>query len=173
MLCARDGMSTLEDLILIAEDFPPSFHGVHDYAIARSPVTPRTVYLHIRGRHNRLWYSTSWRVADGEFLNFSFLIDTGAPKDLYLCDAAVDALERHGLLKVDEDMSFQYVLLFGRKVLVEPTPAPHRPANIMGLKLLKRFGLELMDAEPHFAFKHLGPVLTADRTEHEPAVASK
>ena len=87
----------------------------------------------------------------------SFLLDTGAPKHLYLCDEAMNALEAAGLTAEDEDTDIRYTKLFGRNCVIELTPAIHQPADIIGLKVLKRLGLE-----PHFSFSNPFPYFCAD-----------
>lgn len=73
----------------------------------------------------------------------TFVLDTGAPKQLYLCQAALNKLEDLGMIRMmntDEDMDAQWVQLFGRKCGVERTPPGHDPANIIGLRMLTRMG---------------------------------
>ena len=153
-----------EDLLLVAEDFPLDFkQGRHpdDYTTTVAPMERKHIFHHIRGRHNRLWTRMSWKLIDGAFMPISFLLDTGAPKHMYLSKEALDVLERHGMVYVDEDMDLQYVKMFGRRIPVDPTPEMHQPANLIGLKLLKRFGLRLFDDEPHFDFSDMPPCLEA------------
>lgn len=156
--------SVPEDLLLVAEDFPLDFkNGCHpeDYVPTDAPMTREHLYHHNRGRHNRLWTRMSWQLPGcSKFMPMSFLVDTGAPKHMYLSHAALEALEKHGMVYVDEDMDLQYVKLFGRKIPVDPTPEMRRPANIIGLKLLKRFGLRLHEEEPHFEFDTMPPFMT-------------
>ncbi|KAG2453914.1 hypothetical protein HYH02_002117 [Chlamydomonas schloesseri] len=59
----------------------------------------------------------------------------------------------------DADLDLQYTTLFGRKCPVEPTPDAHQPANIIGLKLLMRFGLKLYNEHPYFSFNSDIPYL--------------
>ena len=153
-----------EQVVLCPQDFPLDYvNGQHpeDYLITDAPITPQYIYHHIRGRHNRLWLRVSWQLRSGKFTTMSFLLDTGAPKHLYLCDDALKAVEEDGQVVEDGDMDLQYVKLFGRNCPVESTPKAHTPANIIGLKLLKRLGLELFDDEPHFHFKQNVPYFTA------------
>ncbi|KAG2442083.1 hypothetical protein HYH02_009873 [Chlamydomonas schloesseri] len=78
----------------------------------------------------------------------SFLLHTGAPRHMYLSAEALKALEKAGLMVEDTDLDLDDTTLFGRKCPVEPTPAEHQPANIIGLKLLVRFGLQLHSEHP-------------------------
>ena len=151
-------MTTVPELV--AEDFPQDFkNGCHpdDYTTTIAPMSREHIY-----HHNRLWTRMSWQLPScKKFMPMSFLVDTGAPKHMYLSHAALEALEKHGMVYVDEDMDLQYVKLFGRNIPVDPTPeSSQRPANIIGLKLLKRFGLRLYEDCPHFKFETMSPYLT-------------
>ncbi|KAG2423843.1 hypothetical protein HXX76_015003 [Chlamydomonas incerta] len=150
------GLTEREQVALCAEDYPLDFiNGQHpgDYVETGAPIEPKCIYHHVYGKFNRLWYRVSWKLSDGKYTTMSFLLDTGAPKHLYLSSESRKILVEAGLLNEDSDMDLVYVKLFGRDCPVEPTPGVHAPANIIGLKLLKRFGLELFEGEPHFGFK--------------------
>lgn len=151
-----NAVATDLDIALCAEDYPTNFIcGCHpgDYVVADAPIVAEHVYHHARGRHNRLWFRVSWSVGGDNFLPMSFLLDTGEPKHMYLSHQAMCALEKHRLICIDDDMDIQYVKLAGRKCPVELTPSMHAPANLIGLKLLKRLGLRLWDDHPHFTFE--------------------
>ncbi|PNH02249.1 hypothetical protein TSOC_011774 [Tetrabaena socialis] len=144
-----------EQVVLCARDFPLDFsngHHPNDYTETDTPIAPECIFHHIRGKFNRLWWRASWKLCDGKFTTMSFLLDTGAPKHLYLCSQALNILEEAGQMVEDGDMDLLYTRLFGRKCPVEPTPCAHQPANIIGMKLLKRFGLTLYEQPPHFSF---------------------
>jgi hypothetical protein len=144
------------DFVLCSHDFPLDYkEGQHpdDYVEADQPIVPQCIFHHIRGVHNRLWWRVSLKLSNGKFIPISFLLDTGAPKHLYLSEKAMAVLEDDKQLKEDADLDLQYVKIFGRKCSVDVTPNAHQPANIIGLKLLKRLGLELYEDEPHFSFK--------------------
>ncbi|PNW84030.1 hypothetical protein CHLRE_04g218350v5 [Chlamydomonas reinhardtii] len=126
-----------------------------------APIVPEFTFHHIRGKFNRLWWRVSWKLRTGKFITMSFLLDTGAPKHMYLCDKALRALEKDGQMAEDADLDIQYTTLLGRKCPVEP-PAVHQPAaNIIGLKLLMRFGLRLYNEHPFFSFSSDIPYLDA------------
>lgn len=154
------------DIALCAEDYPTDFVcGRHpaDYIVSNAPISPAHIYHHARGRHNRLWFRVSWfRPQDQNYVAMSFLLDTGAPKHMNLSHEAMCTLEDSGLVCVDDDMDIQYVKLAGRKCPVELTPAMHAPANLIGLKLLKRLGLRLWEDHPHFSFETDVRVFGAD-----------
>ena len=159
----KDSRSTLmggyesleaQQLLLIADDFPwrQQTDNPSDYIKCSTPITPEFIFHHVRGKNNRLWMRASWKLADDEFVPMSFLLDTGAPKHFYLSERAMRTLEDAGLAIEDTDTDIQFVYAFGRKCPVELTPSAHAPANILGLKMLKRLGLQLFDEEPHFSF---------------------
>eukprot|EP00198_Chlamydomonas_reinhardtii_P002817 XP_001692153.1 predicted protein [Chlamydomonas reinhardtii] len=132
-----------------------------DYIEMDAPIVPEFTFHHIRGKFNRLWWRVSWKLRTGKFITMSFLLDTGAPKHMYLCDKALRALEKDGQMAEDADLDIQYTTLLGRKCPVEP-PAVHQPAaNIIGLKLLMRFGLRLYNEHPFFSFSSDIPYLDA------------
>ena len=177
VLCAVPQMPATNDarcdeIVLCAEDYPESFvNGSHpeDHAVCNKPIEPQHLYHHVRGRHNRLWLRVSWQTPDGNsYVNLSFMLDTGAPKHMYLSEPTMRVVEALGLVHVDEDVDIQYVRLFGRKCSVDPTPRAHAPANIIGLKLLKQLGLTLMPGPPHFCFANnltfFSPEATAGAT---------
>lgn len=99
-----------------------------------------------------MWLRASWELSCGRFTAMSFFADTEAPKHFYLSDKAHALLEGARLTMVDEDLDAQYVKVFGRKCVIEETPEGRRPANIIGLAMLKRMGLQLHPDEPHFSF---------------------
>ncbi len=149
--CVR-GYESLEAKQLMAEDFPwrRQDDNPSDYIKSSTPITPEFIFHHVRGKHNRLWMRASWKLASGEFVPISFLLDTGAPKHLYLSERAMSILEEAGLIVEEYDTDVQFVHVFGRKCSVEPSV--HAPANALGLKMLKRLGLQLFEEEPHFSF---------------------
>jgi U3 small nucleolar RNA-associated protein 25 len=71
----------------------------------------------------------AWSIGDGKYIAMSFLLDTGAPKHMYLSDRAMCALEKSGLVCIDDDMGIQYIKLAGQKCPVELMPAMHAPCN--------------------------------------------
>ena len=74
------------------------------------------------------------------------MADTGAPSSLYLNGKTKEFLRTQGRLQLDEAGENYYVQISdGRKFAVLDTPACHRPANIMGLPLLKKLGFCLLE----------------------------
>lgn len=158
---------TTEKVALCTDDFPWRSKTSHplDFLESPEPMEPELIFHHVRGRHNRLWLRVSWQLGENKFMPMSFLLDTGAPKHFYMCNQAMTALEAAGLTGVDEDTDVEWTTIFGRKCLVELTPEQHQPANIIGLKMLKRLGLQLFEEEPHFAFSVPFKFFTANKTQ--------
>jgi hypothetical protein len=90
-------------------------------------------------------------LAEDIFTIMTFVLDTGAPK-MYISQLAKPLLCAYTILGADEELGIEYVRFFGRKYRVENTPEGHAPANILGVKLLCRWGLTLHD-EPTFGFE--------------------
>jgi hypothetical protein len=167
-ILANDPSSVIQDFVLLyPSDFPLNFQdGVHpgDYMESDAPIEPECIYHHVRGKHKRLWFRVSWRLKSGKFVPISFLLDTGAPKHLYLTQQVLKILEDDGTATVNEDMCAQCVKLYGRNCIVEESPTQHQ-ANVMGLNLLKRFKLQLFDEEPHFSLNLPAPFFMSDKPE--------
>ena len=145
----------VEQMLLCAEDFPPdyvNFAHPQDYHVSSQPIEPECIFNHRQGTHNRLLWRVSWDIGNRKFMPMTFVLDTGAPKQMYLSQTALSKLEELGLLKTDEDTEARWVQLFGRKCGVERTPHGHDPANIIGLRMLMRLGLQLSDSVPFFKF---------------------
>lgn len=145
----------VKQMLLCAEDFPPNyvnFAHPQDYHVSSQPIEPEHIFSHRQGTHNRLLWRVSWDIGDGKFMPMTFMLDTGAPKQLYLSQPALSKLEEIGLLKIDEDTDACWVQLFGRKCGVERTPHGRDPANIIGLRMLLRLGLQLSESVPFFNF---------------------
>mmetsp|Transcript_15908 Transcript_15908/g.39610 ORF Transcript_15908/g.39610 Transcript_15908/m.39610 type:complete len:178 (-) Transcript_15908:254-787(-) len=156
-----------EQMMICGEDYINCAHPT-DMIESASPIEPEYIYNHRHGRHNRLLWRVSWRVEEGKYVPMTFVIDTGAPKMLYLSKKAMDVLESYKgqevdaegnarvsdkVIKWDEDLCQQWVTLYGRKCAVERTPSCHEPANIIGLKLIMRLGMSVSDSQPFFSFQ--------------------
>ena len=143
-------------------DFPASFvHMAHplDYVVSRDPILPEYIYHH-KGRHRRLIFRVSWKTQDSTFIPMSFVCDTGAPYFLYLSDQARDAMGKAGIIKEDEKGD-EFVTIKtdnaeGEATAfvagIEDTPDSHKPANLIGLSLLLKLGLQLKSST--FTFTH-------------------
>lgn len=151
MSILMSGMS-VEEVALCSDDFPWRSMSSHtdDYQETATPMEPELIFHHVRGKNNRLWLRISWELGPNKFVPMSFLLDTGAPRHFYMSEEAISTLEAADLTGIDDDTDVEWTTVFGRKALIELTP--HQPANIIGLKMLKRLGLQLFEDEPHFAF---------------------
>ncbi|KAG2482518.1 hypothetical protein HYH03_018563 [Edaphochlamys debaryana] len=161
------GVSETDQVVaLCAEDYPRHFvSGQHpkDCVVTKVLDTkPEFIFHHVRGKNNRLWFRAAWKLPSDEFTTMSFLLDTGAPKHLYLSEKCLQVLEKAGVVQVNEDFNIMFVVIFGRKCPVERTPSPHSQANIMGLKLLMLLGLQLSEEEPYFSFTKKFDFITAE-----------
>lgn len=134
------------DLLLTDADFPSTFKDFahpDDYQLHSDPIEPQCIFHQYPGGHNRLIYRTSIYIGPGRYTTLSFVCDTGAPKHLYLSPRAVDTLQRYKLLRIDSETDISWVYVKNKKVPVDVTPPKHSPANIIGLKLLCKLGLQL------------------------------
>ena len=153
---------------LCNDDFPWRSKGSHpeDFIESTEPIEPQFIFHQVSGRNNRLWLRISWQLGEKKFMPMSFLLDTvGAPRHFYLSKPALSALEADGLTGVDEDTDAEWTTIFGRKCSVEPTPERHQPANVIGLKMLERLGLQLFEDEPHYAFSTPFKFFTANKIQ--------
>ena len=149
-----------EDFLLTNADFPSNFVDFahpQDYIASSEPVNER-IYHSTFGHHHRLLWRVSWKLG-GAFYPFTFVLDTGSPKFLYLGKPGMDLLHSLGAAWEDQDTGIFITKIAGRPCPLEPTPKPHAPANIIGLQLLKRWKLALLDSPPHFSFSPELPVL--------------
>ena len=132
------------DLLLCDDDFPDNFvHMAHpdDGKITQEPIPLEFIRHQRLMGHHRLILRTSIKLGDGEFISFSFVLDTCAPASIYFSPgAAFNALKGK---RVIEDGDVVYMEIVGKKAAVKETPHTHRPANIIGLPLLERFELGL------------------------------
>lgn len=152
VLMENTNCSVAEELLLCPEDFPEcyvNFAHPDDYKIySGTPPLPQFIYNHRRGKHNRIICRIAWMVDANSYFIMSFVNDTGAPKHMYLSPLAIQILEKNDLLKNDQDMNIIYVIINGKKVVIEETPSHHGAANLMGLPLLRRFQLTLSESDP-------------------------
>jgi len=153
-------MMILEDdaaheLKLTDDDFPSNFlymHHPEDYIITPTPVTPQMIYHNPDFAHKRLILRISWKVGESKYMPMSFVCDTGAPGFLYIGNnAGRNILQSHAIIKTGE-MDILFATIEGEKVMVREVPVQHHPANIMGLTLLKKWGLSL-DPKNNSTFK--------------------
>jgi hypothetical protein len=137
------------DLLLTDLDFPPDFKNFahpYDYQIRSSPIDPEYIFHKYPGG-NRLIYRISVYIGPETYTTLSFVCDTGAPKHLYLSSPAINTLQQYHLLKIDCETDISWIRINNKKVPIDVTPTVHAPANIIGLKLLCKLGLQLHEDE--------------------------
>lgn len=137
--------NSVEEILLTDEDFPDYFEDFahpNDYVMTNQPITPEHICHSRLGQHHRLLFRISVSCG-GKYFSVSFVCDTGAPRFLYLCPKMFALMENLGAIKVDEDTGLRWVMIENKKVPLDETPECHRPANIIGLRLLYRLGLYL------------------------------
>ena len=146
-----------QHLLICSQDFPVHYSDEEychpdDYKPSPRIIPREFIFNHRQGKFNRLILRICFEgdSASTTFIPMSFILDTGAPRHLYLCQKAIASLSDANRLFVDEDMDMMWTPIYGRKVPIDNTPSSHDPANIMGLRFLMRLGLTLNDKKPPF-----------------------
>jgi U3 small nucleolar RNA-associated protein 25 len=150
-----------QELILTNKDFPSNyvnFAHPEDYLLTSSPIPVEYLFHEHYGRHSRLILRCSLQLSSSTFISLSFVLDTGAPK-FYASEHLSDILFSKQIATSDLDLGMNYITLFGRKFPLEQTPTGHHPANIIGLKMLCRWGLILTEEPFGFHFTKNFPYL--------------
>ena len=114
-----------------------------DYATQSKAIIPDLTHV-LAPLHNRLFLRISVECSAG-FTSLTFVCDTGAPGYLYLSDRALGTEVMQSRFLEEEDTGIKYVVCKGRKIPYRRTPDSRQPANMMGLKLMYRFGLKLSE----------------------------
>jgi hypothetical protein len=142
-----------DEILLSSADFPASWsHMAHpdDYVETEEPI-PLEIFYHSKPHHNRTLLRASFKVGEGRFVAMSFIVDSGAPSGIYLSPAARSKLEACGRLGVDEaDNEFIEIVGLG-KTSVQDTVVIHQPANIIGLPLIRKLGINFGADRPALA----------------------
>ncbi len=144
------------DLLLDLRNFTSNFvNGYHpdDGKFDARPITPEYI-IHDRDNTLRLFLRISFRVLLKEkicYFPLSFIIDTGAIESFYLSPHSKKYFSGTGRIKKNDDEQ-EWIVIDHRtesrrqfKAFIRETPAVHLPANIIGLKMLKKLGLYLND----------------------------
>ena len=148
------------ELLLQNADFPDHYVDMQhpdDYSTVDRPFVEYITnsYAH----HYRLIVRVCWKISEKEYLPMSFVCDTGAPTALYLSNKGQRLLSKHKRVLEDDAGNVYAVICDTGAAAVEPTPPGHAPANIIGLKLLLKLGLDLdPDKSIHssdFVFKRM------------------
>lgn len=141
--------------VIKPKDYPALFRGkfAHpdDYKIDSKPVSPE-IFLYKSGEgHNRLFVRASVRTSkDGvfpeSFTAATFLVDTGFPSDLLVCNALA-WLMRH---RVNKDANHDYIKVkIGdeeHSCDIKIGAEEHQQVNVMGLPWLFALGLQFKPA---------------------------
>jgi len=144
----------LNDFLITDDDFPPNYvnkQHPEDYKTTCSPIPKECIFHNTKFGHSRLIMRCSVKLAAGVFCSISFVLNTGVTK-VHLGPLAKSQLLQYGIYCQDDDLGVNYITLMGRKYLAEDTPAAYAPANIIGLRALCMWGLEL-NHEPVMGFR--------------------
>lgn len=136
---------TCRDLLLCEADFPKNYKNMShpdDYKERDEPL-PVSRFINEKLGHWRLIMRVSFKLANGKYLPMSFVCDSGAPYHFYLSDKAMDMLTSGGRIKPDEVENPYMDDIVGGKAAVKETPYNHKPANIMGLRMMQRLGCKI------------------------------
>lgn len=129
------------ELLLQEADFPDYFINMahpDDLKPLDTPLEPEFIEHDGIFGHHRLLFRVSFKMNDGTFVPFTFVIDTGAPFHFYLEESTSKTLHRGGRI-LSADVS-DYMDVVGTKAAVHETPSTYPPANIIGLKMLRILG---------------------------------
>lgn len=132
------------EMLLQDADFPGNYVEMQhpdDCSIVSKPFVEYITnsYAH----HYRLIVRVCWKFDETKYMPMSFVCDTGAPTALYLSEKAYNILTiQRRVLEDDAGNVYASICKVGAAA-VEPTPPGHAPANIIGLKLLMKLGLDL------------------------------
>ena len=141
-----------EDLLLSEADFPShyqKFAHPEDYIIQSTPIEPECIFRSCLG-HNQLIYRTSIYAAPEKYFSLSFICNTGAPKHIYLVPKAIKLFQLCNRIHTDNETDLSWITVSYKKCPISVTPLVQQPANILGLKMLCRLGLQLSDHEFEF-----------------------
>lgn len=132
------------DMLLQDADFPDNYVNMQhpdDYFVVSKPFVE---YIpHFSGHNNRLIVRVCWKGNNTEFVPMSFVCDTGAPMGLYLSTKATNLL-RSIKRVVEDETGNEYVEICKiGKASIEPTPPGYAPANIIGLRVIMKLGLNV------------------------------
>lgn len=97
---------------------------------------------HRRDHHHRLLLRVSFKLANGKFVAFTFVCNTGAPDSFYLSPGS-DKILADGGRRIEDEAGNTYIEILGKRAATRETPRTHQPGNIIGLALLERLGLSV------------------------------
>ncbi len=142
---SRPNKLTTATFLLHDIDFPREYVNMkhpEDYQIQAKAINPTFVVVQRQG-HARLIFRISWKTGS-KFMPMTFIVDTGAVQPMYFSKAARALMEAHGLLVLD-DVDNDVVELHQPdgtvKKVHKATPSHYKPANLIGLRFIIKFGL--------------------------------
>jgi hypothetical protein len=141
-----------DTLMLYEADFPDYFidkHHPDDYIMSTTPIME--LIYHNEPDHNRLLLRISIKINNNMYIPATFVCDTGACVGIYT-NSLLHRLISNRIIN-DTDSGIKYIKTSVGKINTKFTPPPHQDCNIIGLKALCKFGLELNDGG--FSFKNL------------------
>jgi hypothetical protein len=139
------------ELLFTDADYPSNYVDcVHpeDYKKQNQIVYEKLFY--IKSHHNRLLLRVSWNV-DGGFIPMTFILDSGAPMYFYLSKRA--QLSIVGRIQEDK-LQNRFVLIDGKKALIEDSPRNYEKSNILGLFMLARLHLQINENDYELNYGH-------------------
>jgi len=149
-----------DEFLFSNKDYPTGYVNkkhAEDCTIQSEAITPILTPV-LSAHHNRLVLRISMGI-DAGFTPLTFICDSGAPEYFYFSDEVLGLEHLKTRFLEDEDTGAKYILTSdGRKAPYSRTPDLHQPCNIMGLKLLYRFGLKLSHprgSRPEFKLEDL------------------
>jgi hypothetical protein len=148
MLMMDDNKIVEDELLLHDSDFPNNYVNMahtDDYRI-KSEFINKELIFHRKMHHNRILLRISWQIDNDKYLPMTFVLDTGAPMYFYLSNKAIKSLSSRIL---EDELQTSYVIIkcdnVTKKASIQETPLNHQPANIIGLLMLEKLGLSLLN----------------------------
>jgi len=146
------------NIILHDADFPANFKN-KDHPNDYIPVLNPTVELiyHKRRFHSRLLARIPIKIDETTYIPITFVCDTGAPDFIFLSEKAKSVFSRRILV---DELDNSYMKIGDKKYTVNDTPSNHNNhdnVNILGLRILMKFGIYLFDndIDEGFSFTNL------------------
>lgn len=143
-------VGNLGDLTLNPQDFPGHYVNMahpQDYIAMSDPLQPELFY---NLNHFRLLLRASFALPDKSFLPMTFVCDSGAPGGYYFSERAITMLSRPDVQRLmRDDLHNMYLQTEVGKFAVTDTPQRRQPANVLGLRVLEKYGL-IISASPKF-----------------------
>lgn len=134
-----------ESIIMLKQsDFPNyyiDFTHPTDYTLMDESFTEKI--FHRKRFHNRLLIRICFKIDINTYIPVTFVIDTGCPMNLYLCDKIKEQLSSR--IKINE-FETEYISVDGLKnFTIDDTP--HINVNIIGLMMLDYLGFYIKNGE--------------------------